>query len=544
MEFYEDAYLFLKVSGYKVNKGYLKEWMQSHPNYPALISFTDLLDEFEIDHKVIKVERMNQLKTFPKRAFIHTVSNKGKTGFKTIKKSAKGKFKVDDLKEWTGIALLLNKSSKLNHYEHSKIYKKGRDLRIIGIIILTLLVTLLSFNQFLNFQWVLSISFILFLIGLFFSILIVEKEIGIKSNVSDFFCSTNNSGCNKILYSKYGKFGQHLSLGDLTTIYFAGLILCISFLPELKVLEKVSLLTITLIPGLLSTPISIYYQIKLKSFCLLCTALIGVLWLQAINLSVYYMENTVSLNDLSFTLNAIIGIAMSFSIAALWLILKPKLVQNQSISHQNVMLRKWRQNPFWFDALLPLHKKIDDSPWKREIQYGNPMGPLQFLIVSNPFCEYCAIAHMNLERILDRHPNDIGVRIRFYLNPSENNPKNMKYEAVLKILNAYENIVWSKEKKKKSQNAMSRKIITDWYELNEYNWEKKYVPHTNQKSLSEIPNKIIQDSIVWCNRAGIEQTPSFFVNGHEMPNPHTFNDVFSFITDYIEILKSKKQYSD
>ena len=541
MDFFEDAYKFLVVSGYPVSRSYVKEWMQSHPNYPALISFTDLLDEFQITHKVIRVATNSSWEMLPERLFIHFDSGMGETGFRIVQKNSEGKFDPKDLVGWTGITLFLDESSKLNHPEHLKVYSGERNEKITAVSLISALILLFSINQFFSTQWVMPISFMLFSAGFFFSILIVSKEIGLKSNVSEFFCKADDSGCGKILHSKYGKFGRYFSLGDLALIYFGGSILYISMFTGTNLLEKAAFLSMAQIPGLLFTPLSIYYQTRLKSFCPLCSALLFILWLQAINLFGYAHGHDLSAMRALFTIEAITRFLTPYALVGLWLILKPKLIQNQSIPHQNIMLRKWRQNPLWFDALLPLHKKVDTSPWNMEISYGNPAGVLQFLIVSNPFCDHCAIAHKNLERILDRHPTDIGVRIRFYLKRTDLETRNEKFQAILKILNVYLEKVWTDDQSSDLREVLARKIIRDWYELGQHQWEKDYVPITSHSEGNEALMNIIQDSIQWCNQVGIDQTPAFFVNGHEMPNPHTFHDVFLFATDYIQILKHKRE---
>jgi len=541
MDFFEDAYKFLRVSGYQVSKSYLKEWMQAHPHYPALISFTDLLDEFQISHKVIRIEKDSPQELFPNRLFIHFAFDSGEAGFRIVHRNSKGEFDTKDLAGWTGITLLLDESSKLEHPEHLKVYSGERVEKMMVVSLVSVLILLFSVNLIYSALWIMPISFMLFAMGFFFSILIVSKEIGLKSNVSEFFCKTDDTGCSTVLHSKYGKLGRYLSLGDLALIYFGGSLLYVAMFTETPPLEKVTFLSILQIPGLLFTPFSIYYQTKLKSFCPLCSALLFVLWLQAITLFGYVLDQYPSQIGSLFTLKAITNFLIPYALAVSWIILKPKLIQNLSIPHQNTMLRKWRQNPIWFDALLPLHKKVDTSPWGMEIAYGNPEGVLQFLIVSNPFCDHCAIAHKNLEKILDRHPTDIGVRIRFYLKTSDVETKSEKFLAVCQMLHIYIERIWSIDQSLDKRKMMSRKIIGDWYEMGKNRWENEYGPVASFDKLNESTMKIIQNSVQWCNEVGIDQTPSFFVNGHEMPNPHTFKDVFLFATDYIDILKRKME---
>ncbi len=538
MELYEETYQFLKSSGYKVSKRYFKERMQAHPDYPALNSFTDLLDEFEIDNQVIKIEKESSRKELPKIFLIHFIYENGQTGFRIIKKDRKGNVKAKDFLGWTGITILIAQGSKINDREHREIYEKETHLKMVSMALFTAIGVVFLILQFIRFEWVVFISFLFAVAGFFVSILIVNQEMGSKSKVSEFFCKTEGSGCSTVLNSKYGKWGHYLNLGDLTVVYFAGTLLFLSVLPGIPVLEKITLLLIVLLPGLLSTPFSIFYQVKLRSFCRLCLSVLLVLWGQAIHLFLYFFSNNISLDELHVTLDASLTALVSFSVVSLWLLIKPKLIENQKLPYQSLMLRKWRQNPSWFDALLPLHKKIDTTFWEKEIFYGNRNGVLQFLIVSNPYCEYCAVAHMDLEKILDKHPKDIGVRIRFHIKSKDQETSNDKYNAILRIIRAYEMLIWDKEGK--HHDELARRIITDWYELDELNWTQKYkLPQEDDEHVRRLT--IIHDSITWCNQVGIQQTPSFFINGYEMPNPHTFKDLFLFVSDYIEILRHKEK---
>ncbi len=53
MEFYSTIHNFLNSLGIGVSKNYLREWLESHPKCPALISLTDILDELKIENHAI-----------------------------------------------------------------------------------------------------------------------------------------------------------------------------------------------------------------------------------------------------------------------------------------------------------------------------------------------------------------------------------------------------------------------------------------------------------------------------------------------------------
>jgi uncharacterized membrane protein len=59
------------------------------------------------------------------------------------------------------------------------------------------------------------------LIGVYFSLLIAQKELGIQNSVSDKICSlAKHSRCESVLFSKGAKLFNWLTWGDVGMVYF------------------------------------------------------------------------------------------------------------------------------------------------------------------------------------------------------------------------------------------------------------------------------------------------------------------------------------
>ncbi|TAI48093.1 thioredoxin domain-containing protein [Flagellimonas allohymeniacidonis] len=535
MEFHEIAYEFLKSAKVSVSRDYLRERLESHPYYPSLNALTDILDELQIESSALQIEEKQRWRELPFPILAHVVSENGQLDFEVIKNQQHIKTEGGFLQKWTGITLLIGKQRKITHEEHQKQFIKEKFEGGVLWSWVTFLLLLATMPQLISFKLGFFIHYVLSLTGCLVSCNIVAYSLGVKTDMSDLFCKVETSGCNAVLTSKLGRLTGDIGLADIATVFYGGMVIYMSFSTGFE--PDSNLLFLNLVQALpfFFTFLSVAYQAHMKSWCKLCLLLTLIIWLQSINLVFGLMQLPFD----NFGLIAppfmyYLTLVLSMALAGSWFIVKPLLLTKRSSMFQKIRIRKWRQNPHWFNALLPLHKQIDSAVWNKEIFYGNPNGVLQILITSKPLCEYCAKAHFELEQILKKHPDDIGVRVRFTL-PSLNT-ETEDYKAVFHILNMYEELVW-----KKGQNHTSplmKEIISDWYETqNLSDWVDRYPVHA--KSEEEV-HALIGQSVQWANAMGITQTPAFFINGFEMPNPHTFKDLFLFISEYIEILKGQR----
>ena len=531
MEFRTIASDFLKISGIDHSKLYLRERLESHVSYPSLNSLTDILDEFNIENSVLQIEKKENWRKLKFPFLAHCFDGKSGHEFEIIANPTK----VEErsfLSRWSGIALMLGKQKNINHAEHNSYLKIERIRKYVMVAFLLSSASIFATIHLFTFDLITFIFFALSLAGLVLSGASISYTMGISTVLTETFCKVEEGECNAVLNSKLARFGGEIGLADLAAVYFSSLIIfqLITLLTQLTISYPILLVLNSL--ALLVSIISIIYQAYWKTWCKLCLAISAVIWIQMLTLLFSQPDNDMTgLNFTNIALPTFVILALSFVESSSWLIIKPLMTSFVHSKDIRIRLRKWRQNPMWFNAMLPLEKRIDDRPWEYEIKYGNPNGVLQFMVINNPYCPSCAIAHHELDLIFGKHPSDIGVTMRFSLRSFDPSAKNQI--AVFNILNAYDKLVWSDQRGQSSE--LMKELIDYWFIKQDLNaFQSRFpmgIPDT------EKINSLITKSIEWCSAVNIHQTPAFFINGFEMPEPHTFRDVFHFVSDYIEIIK-------
>ncbi len=532
MSFEIIVYQLFRVCGIAVSKSYLTERIKAHPDYPSLASLTDLLDEWELDYSALQLEP-SDLAQMEYPFLAHVVTAEGMEDFEVIRNAEQlEKEQERFLKTWTGIVVWIAPDQSIVSEENDReLHSESLNRRStwsLGLLALTLL----SYALSQSFSWF-SLGYALSsLAGIIISGAIVGYAMGMENSISKSFCKVGISGCQKIINSSFSRLLPQAHLSDLALIYFIGLLLIQVFVAGNS---EQTLSSIFIIPAALATLATLFtlgYQALKGDWCRLCLMLTLVIWVQA---TLLFSTYSWPLN-LSFEAPILVQSLLAFTIGAAWIVIKPFMTDRQKVHAHSIKIRKWRQNPAWFNALLPLHKAIDRNIWNKEIFYGNPNGVLQITLATGPYCEPCSIAHARLEHIFARYPDDIGVKIRFVIKEAKSRDK----EATMTILNTYQRLVWQDNSSiDYAKNPLAEQIIKDWFvNQNMQAFQKLYTPGTedNTAMLS-----LLRQHIHWGQQFQIEQTPGFFVNGFEMPNPHTLTDLNIFLDSYIEQLKPAVQ---
>lgn len=529
MSFEVIVYQLLRVCGIRVNKTYLSERLKAHPDYPSLASLTDLLDEWQLDYSALQLEPAH-LSEMEYPFLAHVVTKEGMEDFEIIKNAKQlERDKERFLSVWTGIVVWIAGESNIQSEEHDRELSTERlhnkTFWVLGLIALAVL----GYTYSQDFSSINSGYALLSLTGIIISAAIVGYASGVDNSISKSFCKVGASDCQKVINSDFSRLLPNVHLPDIALAYFTGLFLAQSFSSGVSFEVLTSLFIIPAGGAFLGTFMTLGYQAFKGEWCKLCLILTAVIWMQAALIVLYLPSPFVLKID-----NALLGQSLlAFALGFGWILLKPFVTKSQKVDSQNITIRKWRQNPRWFQALLPLHKGIDQGIWSKEIFYGNPNGALQITLATGPYCQPCSVAHAQIEHIFGRYPEDIGIKIRFVIKEAK--PKDK--EATMAVLNAYNQLVWHEPTDQPYfQNPLSQQIIKDWFlhqDLKAFNklYERQEEVHKEMESL-------LRQHIRWGQQFQIEQTPGFFVNGFEMPNPHTLADLNIFLDSYIEQLKS------
>lgn len=250
-----------------------------------------------------------------------------------------------------------------------------------------------------------------------------------------------------------------------------------------------------------------------KQWCPLCVAVQVMIWAEvAVGSWEMMEENTLQLLP---TMDYRLWISFLLPIL-LWPIIKPLLLKSKQADGWQRELRKFKNNPVLFEALLKQQKQMPPIPADLQpIVLGNPAAEHTITMVTNPYCGPCANAHAQLEEVLAENPN-LKAQIIFAVchDPDGRKTKVAKHMTSLFIaeigaINGIETPIGGVS----SQGLGA--AMTAWYAqtTKSYDaWAAQYLA-----DVSIVPDSIIEAHCKWAKVANIEGTPTFFMNGKRLP---------------------------
>jgi len=512
---YKEVMKWLSIQHMPVSESYIRLRLETHPDYPSLLSVQDTLEELGINSYACNGTK-EELKKENKPFLAHF--NMGEGYILSFKDVASAERKVKDFDNtWSGNVMFAEPAAKLSA-GYNSLLTKEKQQKAFGVIAIILIIgALLSLSITAG-----SVPAILLVLtnctGLYFSWLIAQKEFGISNSISDKICSmAKHSRCESVLFSKGAKLFNWLTWGDVGIVYFSASLVFLFY--SLLTYQPINLYYAISLAGLVFPIYSLYYQWKIvKQWCMLC---VGVLAVLGVNAIIGFVQlSTISLHVTSVLVNEILlftGIAC-FILAA-WQLLKSLFQKSLNSLSNEIKATRLKRNPEIFNALLekqelnPTNLPEKDEP----LQFGNPEAPYQMVIACNPYCDPCAVAHQTIERLYEMYPSFISVSIRFVVfNLDE---ENSVTKAVSSILSA---VIQDKKP--------AFEITKDWYERMNLEWFIKKYPNKTKSNIKEL--ELYKK---WAEEAKIRSTPTFFLNGRQLPivfGSKTFIDYMEYIIRY------------
>lgn len=493
---------WLRQSSIRVSRRYLDQQLQSHPDYPSLVSVTDTLDELGIDNMslVVDKEKMHEL---PVPFLAHSPVNGGSfIVISDIQRQIKQSKSFE--KEWDGIVVLAEKPDGWMHGENEKALVKEKAVKkytFLGIAAMVIL-TIFSLSEILSFQA--AALLLTAFAGMAIAVLIVQQELGISNEITEQLCSAGKeTDCKAVISSKGAKLAGWFSWSDAGVIYFASFLLLLVVSPDISLL---SLFSASAVPFVF---FSIYYQWWIvKKWCTLCLLTVAVLIVQfLLSLPSLLQFNSITFSSFVITVARFIFLAVAIA----WLLVaKPVLQKNKELEDKNFSLLRFKNNPDIFNALLKQQRKVDTTPFENDLQRGNPDAPVQIMVACNPYCGPCAKAHKVLHELVEK--TDIGLTIRFTVVADEREDDRTKI---------IEHILQHLKSKNNYNYYYTRQLLYDWF-TRESLEELAYTYPVKEKSDVSYTLKKHES---WARGSNVQFTPTIFINGYELPKQYKTNDL-------------------
>ncbi|HEY8929078.1 MAG TPA: vitamin K epoxide reductase family protein [Mucilaginibacter sp.] len=512
----EVAIMLADLLGVKITKSTLSKEIEQHPDYPSLLSISDVLNGFGIENIGIKFDTL-KISELP-MPFITQVMGK-KTGilFFTIVKDVGEKYveyydpeKHDWTKStkeefWdngTNVALLLEAEEGAGEKDYLK-NRTGEKQRTfqnyliaLSLPVITIAAGIIALAQYGAAAWLPFIYIFLTLIGAVTTTLLLWYELDQHNPVLQQICSAGKKvNCGAVLHSKASKIGG-ISFSAIGFSYFTGMLLFLIFSGITNVGAQFATAWINAIavPYVL---FSVYYQWRVvRQWCVMCLCVGCMLVLQLATAGFGHWHSLMSVDHVSADLITAILIAFIVPLI-ISILLIPALQKAKEGTRIFVDLQKLKHNKQVFEALLQKQKKIVESPKGLGIYVGDHNAAFKLIKVCNPYCGPCSRAHTPMEELLHNNP-DVQIQLIFTASSREGDVGGPPVRHLLAIA-------------EKHDEPTLKQALDDWYLAEKKNYQQfaaKY-PMNGELKRQDTKIDIMKE---WCKKTEVEFTPTFFVS--------------------------------
>lgn len=491
--------------------------MESHPDFPGILSVSDILSKFGVENLLAKFdfEQLPQLPT----PFLAQISGRGGMGayFSVVRKingrrvdyydretrSWENADTEDFRKNYMGLVLLAEageQAGEADYQQHVKAekqqmlvqYAKLLSLPVISLIAMIAVIFREGWSALLPVMFTLTT-----VLGAMAGFLLLWYETDQYNPLLQQLCTTGKKvNCSAVVHSGASKIAG-ISWSIIGTSYFTGSLLFMLFsgITGAESLLLMSGITVLVAPY---TIFSVYYQWKVaQQWCVLCLSVQFILLVQLL----------IPFTGKWHTLTPISSIAPLTGITFVLSYLLPFLVITQLISafrsskeaRQNRMkFNQLKHNQQIFEALLAKQKVVEESTAGLGITLGNPDARIKLIKVCNPYCGPCSKAHTPVEELL--HGNDnVQVQIIFTATNKEDDHRSLPVKHFLAV----------------AENGDSRQIkeaLDGWYLSPTKDYQHFSGKYFLPDGAMARQGKKVEAMRSWCDRAGIKATPTFFLS--------------------------------
>lgn len=515
-ENYNYLFQYLEKEGIYIDKNDFLFQIQSHPDYPSLLSVADTMSFFGVINGVIRVS-FSDLEGLPNRFVTILNEDNGKPEFCFIEKKEQAYFCTKNNRsnkisqslleqQWNGIVLLVESFETVNTL------KANKSLLALPLLCLGFLAAIVfSFQE----NWQTNLFFAFPVLGMLFSIAALKDLFGTQSKMLNKFCNiTATTSCSTVVSSNKWKLFNYLSFSDLSVILFGsqllGLFLFVLFGESVFFLSTQKLLLLFSIPVIIA---SLYFQKFVeKKWCPICLVIIGIVLSELLFLEFFHLY------EFNYSIKALFLFCFSFiAVFYIWSLLKTILVKQKELKEFQLKGNRFMRNYQIFrNTLLSTTKKeLSSTPFI----IGNKHSQAEITIVTNPFCGHCKNVHEILDKILENHRDDLKIKIIFktYIDTDKEEVKTL-------FRNLYQ--IYLDKGEKAFEEA-----IRFWFMSKDLKFFNNQYSFNADDAQVDAIYRIKND---WCVQNGITYTPAIFINGYEYPNSYERENLEYFINELVE----------
>jgi len=360
-------------------------------------------------------------------------------------------------------------------------------------------------------------------VGLFFSGLLLLKQIRIQSDYADRICSLfKQKDCNNVLESKAANLFGAISWSEIGFGYFLANILLLLIFPAPT--AAIALLNLLTLPFTLW---SVWYQrFKAKQWCMLCLIIVALLWtVFLINCLFGYincpfeggrgMSGMLGMSEGYLVISQFVLAIGCYIISMLGAnLLTPKLNSDRTNQYLKQAINSLKVDEDIFRALLKKQPFYETNDSDSIIRFGNPASKLRLTILSNPYCNPCSAIHKRIEAFLKMVNNEVSVQIIL-----------SSFEEKLNSINKY--LIASCLMALTTNHLPITTIFSDWFEKGRQLGDE-YFKDKNLDIEQTAVEAEFQKHEAWKQKTQLKATPTVLVNGYKLPDNYKIEDLRFF----------------
>ncbi|QJB30647.1 thioredoxin domain-containing protein [Chitinophaga oryzae] len=501
----------------KVSLTTLATEMESHPDFPGILSVSDILSKFGVENLLAKFDA-EQLPQLP-APFLTQISSHDGIGvyFTVVRKIDERQVTYYDKetrswktaatenfqKNYMGLVLLAEAgehAGEADYQQHINAEKRQLTLQYAKLFILPF-ISLLAMAAALFLEgWnaLLPVGFTLTaVLGAMVGFLLLWYETDQYNPLLQQICTAGKKvNCGAVVHSKASKIAG-ISWSIIGTSYFTGSLLFMLFsgITSVQSLLVMSGLTVLAAPY---TIFSVYYQWKVaKQWCLLCLSVQFILLLQLLIPIAGKWHTLAPLS--SITLFTGISFALSYLLPFLVITqLMPAFRASREARQNKMKFNQLKHNQQIFEALLAKQKAVEESTTGLGITLGNPDARIKLVKVCNPYCGPCSKAHAPVEELL-HGSDDLQVQIIFTATNKEDDHRSLPVKHFLAVAES-------------GDNRQLKEVLDGWYLSPTKDYRQFSGKYMLPDGAMARQGKKVEAMRSWCDRAGIKATPTFFLS--------------------------------
>jgi len=514
----------------------LTQSLEEHPDYPSLLSLCDVLNNYGIANIAIttaadKIADLPVPFVVPLKAgaaggetpvLVMGVHNDVLELYFPANGGRDKMHRSDFEQRWpSGIVLLVNAGQAMgekNYAAHRREEIRQYFARAASWLALPVVGILAGMLALVNggFSALWPVVFLLLtLAGCVAGALLLWYELDQYNPLLQQICSAGKKvNCGAVLHSKAAKIGG-ISWSNIGFTYFTGglLLLLVTGITDAPALFIVGWLNVLAVPYIF---FSVYYQWRVaRQWCVLCLCVQAILVLQLATALAAGWHTAVPLTTVflsSLPVAALVAYLLPFIMVSL--LLPAWRTAKESRKNKNA-LQRLKHNQQIFDALALRQKSIPGSMEGLGITLGNPHARHKLVKVCNPYCGPCASAHRPVEELLENNP-DIQLQIIFTATNEEGDKRASPVKHLLAIA-------------EKQDEQLTRQALDDWYMADHKDYEVFSAKYPMNGELKKQDDKV-EAMWQWCTKTDISATPTFFVNGYQLPDMYSIHDLKYFLS--------------